>query len=550
MSIDFLEILLVDDDISLHEIITKTLDGLIISNKEVKILHAHNAPEAKELIEKNSDIAISFIDISMETADAGLELVNYIRHTLENENMRIIIIDSEESPIPADEILEHYDINDYRDRVCIESQRLFNTIRVAVKQYQQFKDIQDNKDKMYKKMTTNKISGLPNRIKLAENVGTVGKKSLILLNIDDFSVINNHNGFEFGNKVLNVFSEFLENRYAKDAQIFHLEADIFAMLYLQEDTSSIEEKIIKIKDDIYHNLFVVNNISIHLTATLGIVLNDYGNIIQKAEFAFKEARLHGKNSVQKYSDDLNILRTIHANSLWTGRIRDALEHKKVLAYFQPIKNIQTQEIEKYETLVRIEYKGKIYSPYHFLDAARYSGQLFEIFKVMFDAACSNVSRSNYNFTINVSDYDLKHPKFFKTVQQILQKYQIETKKICFEILENNSISENKEIQKILHKLHDLGCKLAIDDFGAECSNFGQLNNLNIDFIKIDGSFIKNIVENKSSQIVAQTILDFAHKKGIPVIAEYVCSKEVYEYVKKMGVDYAQGYIISEPKIST
>ncbi len=550
MSIDFLEILLVDDDISLHEIITKTLDGLIISNKEVKILHAHNAPEAKELIEKNSDIAISFIDISMETADAGLELVNYIRHTLENENMRIIIIDSGESPIPADEILEHYDINDYRDRVCIESQRLFNTIRVAVKQYQQFKDIQDNKDKMYKKMTTNKISGLPNRIKLAENVGTVGKKSLILLNIDDFSVINNHNGFEFGNKVLNVFSEFLENRYSKDAQIFHLEADIFAMLYLQEDTSSIEEKIIKIKDDIYHNLFVVNNISIHLTATLGIVLNDYGNIIQKAEFAFKEARLHGKNSVQKYSDDLNILRTIHANSLWTGRIRDALEHKKVLAYFQPIKNIQTQEIEKYETLVRIEYKGKIYSPYHFLDAARYSGQLFEIFKVMFDAACSNVSRSNYNFTINVSDYDLKHPKFFKTVQQILQKYQIETKKICFEILENNSISENKEIQKILHKLHDLGCKLAIDDFGAECSNFGQLNNLNIDFIKIDGSFIKNIVENKSSQIVAQTILDFAHKKGIPVIAEYVCSKEVYEYVKKMGVDYAQGYIISEPKIST
>ena len=550
MSIDFLEILLVDDDISLHEIITKTLDGLIISNKEVKILHAHNALEAKELIEKNSDIAISFIDISMETADAGLELVNYIRHTLENENMRIIIIDSGESPIPADEILEHYDINDYRDRVCIESQRLFNTIRVAVKQYQQFKDIQDNKDKMYKKMTTNKISGLPNRIKLAENVGTVGKKSLILLNIDDFSVINNHNGFEFGNKVLNVFSEFLENRYAKDAQIFHLEADIFAMLYLQEDTSSIEEKIIKIKDDIYHNLFVVNNISIHLTATLGIVLNDYGNIIQKAEFAFKEARLHGKNSVQKYSDDLNILRTIHANSLWTGRIRDALEHKKVLAYFQPIKNIQTQEIEKYETLVRIEYKGKIYSPYHFLDAARYSGQLFEIFKVMFDAACSNVSRSNYNFTINVSDYDLKHPKFFKTVQQILQKYQIETKKICFEILENNSISENKEIQKILHKLHDLGCKLAIDDFGAECSNFGQLNNLNIDFIKIDGSFIKNIVENKSSQIVAQTILDFAHKKGIPVIAEYVCSKEVYEYVKKMGVDYAQGYIISEPKIST
>ncbi len=168
---------------------------------------------------------------------------------------------------------------------------------------------------------------------------------------------------------------------------------------------------------------------------------------------------------------------------------------------------------------------------------------------MFDAACKNVSTSTYNFAVNVSDYDLKHPKFFKTVEHILEKHKINTKRISFEILENNSISQNSKIQEVLQKLHDLGFQLAIDDFGAECSNFGQLNNLNIDFIKIDGAFIKNIVEDKNSQIVAQTILDFAHKKGIPVIAEYVYSQEVYKYVKKMGVDYAQGYLISEPKQS-
>ncbi len=549
MSINFLEILLVDNDISLHEIISNTIDGIKVFNKKVKILHAKNALEAKELIKKNSDISIAFIDVAMETPDAGLMLVNYIRHTLNNENMRIIIIDSEDSPIPTDEILEHYDINDYKDRECIESQRLFNTVRIAIKQYQQFKDIQDNRAQMYKKMTTNKVSGLPNRMKLSENIGTAGKKSLILLNIDDFSVINNHNGFEFGDKVLNAFAEFLEKNYSKDAQVFHLEADIFAMLYLQENISSIEEKIIKIKDDIYNNLFIIDNISLHLTATLGIVLNDHGNIIQKAEFAFKEARLNGKNSIQKYSDKLNILRTIHINALWTRRIRNALEKKNVLAYFQPIENIKTGKIQKYEILVRIEYKGEIYSPYHFLDAARYSGQLFEIFKIMFDVACKNVSTSNYNFTVNVSDYDLKHPKFFETVEYILKKYKINTNRICFEILENNSISQDTEIQNVLQKLHGLGFKLAIDDFGAECSNFGQLNNLKIDFIKIDGSYIKNIVEDKNSQIIAQTILDFAHKKEIPVIAEFVCSKEVYEYVKKIGVDYAQGYIISEPKNS-
>ena len=548
MSEKFLEILLVDDDVSLHDIISDTIDKLKIFNKEIKILHAHNALEAKELLKYNDDISIAFIDVAMETPDAGLKLVDHIRHTLKNENMRIIIINSEESPIPADHILEHYDINDYKDRACIESQRLLNTVRTAIKQFEQFKELQDNKEQMYRKMTTNKVTGLPNRMKLSENIGTKGKKSLILLNIDDFSVINNHNGFDFGDKVLNSFAKFLEKKYTKDAQIFHLEADIFAMLYLQEDTSSIEEKIIKIKDDIYNNLFVIDDISIHLTATLGIVINGHGNIVQKAEFAFKEARLQGKNSLQKYSDDLSILRTIHANSLWTRRIRNALEKKNVLAYFQPIQNIKTGKIEKYETLVRIEYKGEIYSPFHFLDAARYSGQLFEIFKIMLDAACRHVATSSCNFTINVSDYDLKHPKIFKKVQNTLKKYNIEPRRITFEILENNSISKHDEIQKVLNKLHHLGCKLAIDDFGAECSNFGQLNNLKIDFIKIDSAFIKNIIKDKNSQIVAQTILDFAHKKNIPVIAEHVCSKEVYEYVKKMGIDYAQGYTISEPKI--
>jgi len=546
MSTDFWEVLLVDNDVSVHNIIKEHIDDIVIFNKAVKILHAHNAEEAKQIIKENSDIAVAFIDIGMEASDAGLELVNYIRHNIHN-NMRIIIFDTGDSPVPANDIIEHYDINDYKDRSCIESQRLFITIRTAIKQYQQFKDLQDNRNAIYNKMTTNEITGLPNRMKLSENLGTIGKKSLILINIDDFSVINNHNGFDFGDEVLQAFGKFLYKRYSQYAYIFHLEADIFAMLCLKNVTTSVEQNISKIKDDIYKHLFVINGTKMHLTASIGIVLDDYGNIIQKAEFALKEARLYGKNNIQKYSDDLNILRTIHANSLWTERIRIALSKKNILAYFQPIKNIKTDKIEKYETLVRINYQDKIYSPYHFLDAARYSGQLFEIFKIVFKEACKRVEKYSLSFTINVSDYDLKHPRFNAYVTRIVKKYNIPLNRITFEILENNSIAKHKEIQETLNKLHQDGFKIAIDDFGAECSNFGQLNNLKIDFIKIDGEFIKNIVEDKNSQIIAKTILDFAHQKEIPVIAEYVCSQEVYEYVKEMGVDYAQGYFIAEPK---
>ncbi|ADN09997.1 EAL domain-containing response regulator [Sulfurimonas autotrophica] len=547
MSPKFWEILLVDDNTKLHELIKNNLNGILINKKKVKILHAYNAAEAKELIGKNSDIAIAFIDIAMQAPDAGLELVNYIRNTLYNTSMRIIIIDSESLPVPASDIIEHYDINDYKDQRCIESQKLFTTIRTAIKQYQQFKDLKDKKDQIYKKMTTNEITSLPNRMKLTENIDTVGGKSLILINIDDFSLINNYNGFEFGDDVLRVFADFLVYNYAKFAEIYHLEADIFALFCLRTDTRTQEQSISIIKENISHHEFSVNGIKIHLTASLGAVLNEYGNVIQKAEFALKEARLYGKNNARKYSDDLQIVRTIHSNSIWTGRIRKAIAHNKILAYFQPIQNLKTGKIEKYETLVRLEYDKKIYSPFHFLDAALYSGQMFKIFKIMLSEACKKAQTTSYIFGVNISEYDLKHPKFVQTIHEIMKQYSVTPNRIVFEILENNSIARNKNIQDVLNVLHEDGFKLAIDDFGADCSNFAQLNNLPINFIKIDGQFIKNIVKDRNSQITAKTILDYAHQKEIPVVAEFVCSKEVYDYVKEMGVDFVQGYEIAEPK---
>ncbi|WP_457749886.1 EAL domain-containing response regulator [Sulfurimonas sp.] len=547
MSEKYWEILVVDDDVAVHNVIKKELKNIFIQNKPVKILHAHNAQEAKELLKNNADTAIAFIDISMETPDAGLKLVEHIRHVLYNTSIRIIMIDSGNTPIPTDEIFDHYDINGYKEKEEIVSGKFYLIIRNALKQYEQYKELKANRDEIYTKMTTNEVTGLPNRMKLSESLDTIGEKSLILINIDDFSLINEHNGFDFGNEVLRSFAKFLVKKYAKYAQIFHLHSDNFALLCIQLDGESTEENILRIKDDIAKYTFSVNTIKIRLTASIGIALDERGNIIQKAEFALKEARRYGKNSIKKYTDDLNILRTIHTNSLWSTRVRDALQHKKMHAYFQPIKELKTNTIVKYETLIRLEYNNEIYSPFHFLDAALYSGQIFKIFQFVLEEACKKAVHRPYLFTVNVSQYDMQYPDFLSTVKKIVKKYNLPPSRITFEILENDSIAHNKNIQALLNELHTEGFQLAIDDFGAQCSNFGQLNNLPVDFIKIDGTYIKNIVTDENSQIVTITIVEFAHKKGIPVIAEYVCSKEIYEYVKNMGIDYAQGYEISEPK---
>ena len=547
MSEKYWEILIVDDDITVHNVIKKELQNIFIQNKPVKILHAHNAQEAKELLKNNSDTAIAFIDIAMETPDAGLKLVKHIRDVLSNTNIRIIMIDSGNTPIPTDEIFDNYDINGYKEKEEIVSGKFYLIIRNALKQYEQYKEIKSKRDEIYKKMITNEVSGLPNRMKLSESLDTIGEKSLILINIDDFSLINEHNGFDFGNEVLRTFANFLVKKYSKYSQVFHLHSDNFALLCIKLDGKSTEENILRIKDDIAKYTFNVNKIKTRLTASIGIALDERGNIIQKAEFALKEARRYGKNSIQKYTNDLNILRTIHANSLWSTRVRDALHENRMHAYFQAIKDVKTGEITKYETLIRLEFENQIYAPAHFLDAALYSGQIFKIFQFVLEEACKKASQSNSLFTVNISQYDMQYPDFLKRTQQILKQYNIEANRITFEILENDSIARNKQIQALLNELHKQGFKLAIDDFGAECSNFGQLNNLPVDFIKIDGQYIQNILTDKNSQIITSTIVDFAHKKGIPVIAEFVCSAEIYAYVKNMGIDYAQGYEIAKPQ---
>lgn len=547
MSEKYWEILVVDDDVAVHNVIKKELQNISIQNKPVKILHAHNAKEAKELLKDNSDTSLAFIDISMETPDAGLKLVEHIRNVLHNTNIRIIMIDSGNSPVPANKIFDLYDINGYKERAEILSDKFYLIVRTALKQYEQYKEIKSSRDEIYKKMTTNNVTNLPNRIKLSEYLDTMGEKSLILINIDDFSLINEHNGFDFGNEVLRAFAKFLEKKYGRYAQVFHLHSDNFALLCVKLENETTEENILRIKDDIAKYIFTVNDIKTRLTASIGIALYERGNIIQKAEFALKEARRYGKNSIQKYTDNLNILRTIHTNSLWSTRVRDALHNHKMHTYFQPILEVKTGKIIKYEALVRLEYENEIYSPFHFLDAALYSGQIFKIFQFVLEEACKKATQSTCFFTVNISQYDMQYPDFLQTAKRILKKYNLPHSRITFEILENDSIAHNKNIQALLNELHTEGFRLAIDDFGAQCSNFGQLNNLPIDFIKIDGAYIKNIVTDENSQIVTTTIIDFAHKKGIPVIAEYVCSKEVYDYVKALGVEYVQGYEIAEPK---
>lgn len=539
------KILVIDDEESIHDITANALRSVVIDGRSLEIINAMSAAEAKEKLSLHDDIALALVDVIMETSTAGLDLVNYIRNDLDNHLIRLVIRTGQPDEVPEREIIDKYDITDYKEKTELSVDKFYTVVRSSIRQYSHLLELESKYEDVYKQMTIHPLTKLPNRQKLNEYLDSAGPKNLVLINIDGFSMINETQGFDVGDELLMQMGGFLHSMYGDEMLVFHLEGDTFGVLCMDKLIS--EEKLISIQQEINQMSFLLGGIENRLSVTLGLAMQEEGNLIQKAEFALKEARTLGRNRVSKYTDDIKIIKTIQNNSKWTQRVREALESNNIVSYYQPIFLIETGEIEKYECLVRLLYKDEVISPFKFLSAARNSGQLHHIFEIMFENACKKTREFEGQFTVNLTDQDLQEPELMNFIDKMLRKYNVNPKQIGIEILEENSIVNNTMIKERLDILADKGMSIIIDDFGAECSNFGQLIDLPISVLKIDGMFVKDLPENPKHQIISESIVGFASRLQIPTVAEFVHSQEVLDIVTKMGVTYAQGFHLGEPK---
>ncbi len=538
------KVLVVDDEVSIHDVTISALKSVVIEGRRLELISAMHATEAKGILREHDDIALALIDVVMETRTAGLELVDYIRQKLGNQIMRLVVRTGQPDEVPERYIIDQYDINDYKEKTELTVDKLYTVIRSSIKQYMQLKELESKYEDVYKQMTTHPLSRLPNRLKLNEILDTQGQKHLVLINIDGFSMVNETQGYEVGDELLIQMGSCLQSLYGEDMDVFHLESDTFAVLCTREYID--EDKLYAIQTDINKMSFLLGGIENRLSVTMGLVVYEVGNLIQKAELALKEARRLGRNRVGKYSKDIEIIQTIHHNSIWTKRVREALEKDWILTYYQPIFSVETGEIMKYETLVRMDYEGEIVLPFQFLQAAKNSGQLYDIFKIMFKNACKKTKEFNGQFTVNMTDQDLQEPTLMTFIEKTISEYDVDPRQLGVEILEEKSIMNNDLIKQRLSALAEMGVSIIIDDFGAECSNFGQIVNLPISVLKIDGIFIKDLSDNPKHRIITEAIVGFAKKMNLSVVAEFVHSEEVMELVSNMGVTYAQGFYLAEP----
>jgi len=228
-------------------------------------------------------------------------------------------------------------------------------------------------------------------------------------------------------------------------------------------------------------------------------------------------------------------------------VKKALDDYKILSYFQPIVNNKTQQVEKYESLVRlIDEDGSVVSPYEFLGVSKRGSYYNKITTRVLENSFEILKTIRTELSINLSTLDIEKNDTRELIYSLLETNKKDCNRLVFELLEDERVKDFATIKTFIQKVKSMGVSIAIDDFGAGYSNFERLLEFEPDLLKIDGSLIKNIITDKYSQNIVETIVAFAKRQNIKTIAEYVENQDIFDYLNNLGVDYSQGYYFGKP----
>lgn len=401
------------------------------------------------------------------------------------------------------------------------------------------------KDKLIYEQFTDELTFLPNRQKLLNDLKNCVSPKLALINLDRFKDINNSYGIEIGDKILKSFAKRLLIFKSTNLNIYRISGDIFAFMAFGNFKINELHKTCKNLNTLCdRENFIIDDDSFDISFTIGIA--DYHEkLLTHAEIALYWAKKINID-IAIFDEEMPIYKDLKRNIELTKEIKQALKDDNILIYGQKIIDNKTKEI-KYETLMRMKHSdGKILSPFVFLEHAK-KARLYPLMtNKIIEKSCEYFKNRDIIFSINLMIEDIKNEK---TVNFLFSKL-IETKvanRVVLEIVESEGIEKFEEVGDFIKKAKALGCRVAIDDFGTGYSNFEYIIKLNVDFLKIDGSLIKNIHVNENIRLTVLTIVNFAKVLGIKTVAEFVHCKEVQDIVESLGIDFSQGYLFHEPE---
>jgi len=386
--------------------------------------------------------------------------------------------------------------------------------------------------------------------KISSNLMSV----LIMIQIEEFDMLEKFYNLniidqiekQFGYKLLT----YLPSEY-KFENVYNLDNGKYALLTnfddFYESSINIKEYLSDFVNNVKNSRLKIDDIEYDINITISYSFGKY--------MLYEDAKSGLETAVEKnipicHAKDFSIQDQLEAkkNLDVIKMVKQALDEYKILSYFQPIINNKTQRVEKYESLVRlIDEDGNVVSPYNFLSISKKGSYYNKITTRVLRNSFDVLKTIRTELSINISTLDIEKDETRNLIYDLLEENEKDRKRLVFELLEDERVKDFEGVKNFIRKVKSMGVSIAIDDFGAGYSNFERLLEFEPDLLKIDGSLIKNIISDKYSQNVVETIVAFAKRQNIKTIAEYVENEEIFDFLKSLGVDYSQGYYFGKPE---
>ena len=570
-----------DDDISAHKI-TSALKAKGFSN----ILQATSGEQVYAALKPHADApdAVGLIVLSAMLPNCRVdEMCDSLANTSAATVIPMVIfshnaLNCDQTPCPHQ--LE--DCLVYNINAPVNTQELLLAVKflLSLKQERQLryrqeeqlinelaaKNVMDAKLKFL--VAHDELTGLYNRSSFERQLRLILNRSnkvqkdgaLLFIDVDRFSLINELEGFEVGDRLLVELAILVRKLVPPGSLFARIGADEFCLFL--ENKTQFQARVLAetIKSTVDNFRFFTGEVCYSASVSIGIAaLNNSisafhpGEMILHARQACNFAKNTGRDKVCIYNSDDLVVKERRRDIYWVPIIRKALRDNNLFLVFQPVVQLADGNVSHYEVLLRLRGEGgEVVTPDQFIPVAERTGLIHAIdLWVVENAIDFLASLPNYmsyiSLAINLSSTAFQYPDLLSTISDKLEMTWIDAKRLTFEITETAAVDNFEKTRHMINRIRALGCKFALDDFGAGFCSFNYLKTFPVDYVKIDGQFIKNLLDNETDQILVKSMVEIASKLGKKTIAEFVESSGTALKLKEIGVNFGQGYAFGKPE---
>jgi diguanylate cyclase (GGDEF)-like protein len=410
------------------------------------------------------------------------------------------------------------------------------------------------------------LTDLPNRHSLQRRIESAmqegGIGALLFLDIDHFKYVNDNFGHRTGDQlIIGMGSVLRDMMRTRNGEIYRLGGDEFAV-HLPEglrkeaiDTAETALEAIRQFRFQAHEQKVIANLS----ASIGIALypfhgSDLPGLLSNVDIAMYQAKDLGRNRYTLYDQGSDSLRSTNKRIHWAKKLRDALDEDRLILFSQPVVRLEDQKPVHQEILVRIlDHNGKYILPENFIEFSESMGMVQEIDMRVIEKLLQFIQENGQmgkklRYFVNLSRVSISDQNWIQRFIKLLHTSRVDPGQLVFEITETAAMSEIDVTLTFIRKLKSMGCRFALDDFGAGFSSFYYLKRFEVDYLKIDGSFIRDLATDEGSRIFVKALNDVARGLNKQVVAEWVETPEVMKLLLGMGVQFGQGYLFQKPEL--